>query len=124
MRQSIPLIFIAFIGACSDNNGNTGGNGSGQDMAASVAACDVVKQDCPSGQKCVPKVKGADLVVIGSACVPNGTVAEGQPCVPKEADPSLLNSDCVAGTQCDDTGANAASVCRKYCGAGAACSNA
>jgi len=124
MRKSIPLLFIAFMCACSDsnNNSNTGGNGS--DMAASMPTCDIVKQDCPSGQKCVPKVKGADQTVVGSTCVTNGTIAEGQPCATNDSNSSLLNDNCVAGTMCDDTGPNVQTVCRKFCNKTTACSTA
>jgi hypothetical protein len=122
MRRSLPIFFfIAFISGCGGNDNNpTGGNGD-QDMAVSTMDCDVLKQDCGSGQKCVPKVKGADWVVVGATCIADGTVAEGQPCQHDERNTTLINDNCVKGTMCDDVGANATLLCKKFCDKTTAC---
>jgi hypothetical protein len=121
MRRSIPLLVLVFVSGCGGSNDTT----SPQDMSGLTGAqtCSVVKQDCPSGQKCVPKVQGAGLTVVGSTCVANGTVAEGQPCVMVPSS-GLLNDNCLAGSVCDNTGGDSSLHCRKSCTATVACSSA
>lgn len=135
MRRSIPLFLLAFFSACGSNNNNNNGNGTqdmsvagggGGDMSGSTGMflCNVVKQDCPSGQKCVPKVQGANQMVVGSGCVPNGTVAESQACMITSKNSALLADNCVAGTVCDNSGGDSTLHCRKFCDTMTACSGA
>ena len=104
----------------SGGTGGSGGSGS-NDMSASTApGCDFTTQTgCGTGEKCIPSVSGNQLVYI---CVPNGTVPEGQPCTPSNANGNELNDNCVAGTVCDNDGPNSANACRKVCTADSSCS--
>jgi hypothetical protein len=54
-------------------------------------------------------------------CVPNGTIASGQPCVVSDA---TGLDDCLKGMLCDNDGANAANICRKYCTKSSDCTGA
>jgi hypothetical protein len=125
MRRSIPFFVLVLVSGCgnSTNNNNTGGNGTADMSATGSGACSVVKQDCASGQKCVPKVQGADKTVVGTTCVPNGTVAEDQPCTMSSTS-GVLNDNCLAGTICDNSGGDSSLHCRKSCDATTSCSNA
>jgi hypothetical protein len=132
MRPSIYLLPFAFLCACSSNDNGGGGSdmaapSGGQDLAMSAASCDVLKQDCASGQKCVPKVMGAAQMVVGTQCMPNGSIAEGQPCQMDSSNAAVLNDNCAPGLLCDNTGGASTTICRKYCspttmcGTGLAC---
>jgi hypothetical protein len=140
MRWSIlSLLVLALASGCggdSGNNGNGGsggtgggggsggsggggGNGGGSDMGVG-GSCSVLKQDCTGGQKCIPLIQGANATVVGTTCVPNGTVAEGMACV-QVSNNTQLNDNCVAGTVCDNTGNDSTLHCRKYCDATTKC---
>jgi hypothetical protein len=125
MRRSIPLFVLVLVSGCGNSaNNNTGGNGTA-DMSGTSGgggACSVVKQDCGSGQKCVPKVQGAAQMVVGTVCVPNGTIAADQPCMMASMSGGVLNDNCVAGTICDNSGGDSSLHCRKSCDATNTCS--
>ena len=119
------------LGAGTGGNGGAGGTGGsggaggsggsgGNDMSAPTASgCDFTTQmGCGTGEKCIPSFGGNQLVYV---CVPNGTVAEGQPCTPSTANNNDLNDNCVAGTVCDNDGPNSANTCRKVCTADTSC---
>jgi hypothetical protein len=128
MRPSIALVVLALVSACGSNgNGNGNGNSNTSDMSGSgltgAKTCSVVTQDCGSGQKCVAKVQGANMTVVGTTCVANGTVTEGQPCMMVSAS-GLVNDNCVAGTVCDNSGGDSSLHCRKTCSTSTTCSSA
>lgn len=120
MRTTI-VIALALCGCGGDNN-----NSTQQDMAMMLdlttkadfslpAACDVVKQTgCMTGQKCVPSFDASGN--IKSACVANGTGAEGASCMPT-SDQNLANDDCKGGLVCDAISDLSPSgfSCRKFC---------
>jgi hypothetical protein len=114
MRTTIlttSLLATLFVFGCdSTNNG-----GSIMDMAMSMsddmqpdsgalASCDPTKQECPTGQKCAVVT---NMMMAGAACVPDGTVDDGQACTR-----TMGMDNCKAGLACSRGGGN---VCRKLC---------
>jgi len=132
MRSS--LIVVCLLGACSGNgldsqNGDGGGGGdlamsSGNDLSMSgsqdLAAggmCDLIKEDCPPGDKCV--VVNMMMMTTTQCVMTVGSVADGQPCMRGMGG---APDDCAAGLACTTRGASAMSpVCRKYCAADGDC---
>jgi hypothetical protein len=79
-----------------------------------VTGCDLLAQDCPSGQKCtVVNMNGMSTI----SCEPAGTIAEGMACMRSNG-----VDNCAAGLICTRTG-SAALTCRKLCDSTTACSS-
>jgi hypothetical protein len=102
-----------FLVACSSNNSDNTLDMSlaGDDLSTTpdqgAMACDITRQDCPTGQKCV--VLGAVMATI--SCVMAGTVTDGMPCTR-----DMMGGDnCAAGLSCQR------GFCRKYCGSDGDC---
>jgi hypothetical protein len=108
-----------FLVACSSNNVNNTDNSDmavpGGDLSTTpdqgAMACDVIKQDCPTGQKCA--LTGGGGMAPTPTCVMAGTVTDGQPCMR-----GMMGApdNCAAGLVCSRSGA-----CRKYCAADTDC---
>ncbi|HZS37783.1 MAG TPA: hypothetical protein VFF06_13190 [Polyangia bacterium] len=130
MRSSI--LAVCLLGACSGNglNSQNGDAGSSTDLAMSSssdlaapsgdlagAMCDLLKQDCPSGNKCV----AVNMMMMTSfQCVPlAGMVTDGQPCM---RGMNGMPDDCNAGLTCTTRGSTTMNpLCRKLCGADSDC---
>jgi hypothetical protein len=103
------------------NNTTTGGSNTttgGNTTGGQSAACDVVGQSCPSGQKCTTALDASGMEV--GQCVPDGTVGLGQSCIADNNDPTRWDDNCKAGGFCVDVG-GIGSVCRKVCVSDSAC---
>jgi hypothetical protein len=110
-------------GTGGSGGGGAGTGGTGGDMAM-IPSCDVAAQTgCMSGQKCVPSFGGGGGGGGKGTCVANGTVAEGQPCMPATGSGKTINDNCVAGTICDNDGPGSTNVCRKVCTADMQCAS-
>ena len=90
---------------------------------ATSYCCDLnVATSCGAGQRCVPgndATTSANLTF--TACVPNGTLAEGMPCMRTDG---LIGVDmCVAGTICANIRQPTPTmrVCRRVCGENSNC---
>ncbi len=134
MRTSLLLVSALVVVGCSNgnkgNNNDQGVGGGGSDMSASAGGstdmsgttapgCDVAMQTgCAAGQKCVPSFNGN---MLGGTCVANGTVTEGQPCMPASGGGMVVNDNCVGGFICDNDGPHSANACRKICTADGGC---
>jgi hypothetical protein len=113
--RTLLLVSIAFA-ACDSNNLNNNNNDlsmSNNDMTtmpdqAGGQSCDLVKQDCGSGMKCV-LAGGGMMMAAQPTCVAAGTVTDGMPCMR-----GMMGQpdNCAAGLVCP-RGMN--SVCRKIC---------
>jgi hypothetical protein len=94
------------IGGDGGNPGDGGNTGDGSTGPCTTTvltgSCDIVQQNCPSGQECAPvQIDGG----FQSQCVPNstGNIKEGYACTPAQQNP------CVAGLECIDN------RCAKHC---------
>ncbi len=67
--------------------------GLGSDTACFTGDCDLVRQDCPSGQKCT--YVGTDAGTYVRGCTLEGTAEEGQPCAP-----TTTSNSCKRGLIC------------------------
>jgi hypothetical protein len=125
MRLKLALVFVAAAVGC-----DSGGGGSKADMAMKIMSkdmstqpvnCDVVKQDCGGGKRCVAAWDGSG----GSSgsCVTDGTVAAGGACMFASDPTTLLDDNCKAGSTCDDLIGTGNPVCRKYCAANTDCAS-
>jgi hypothetical protein len=120
MRTTILLTTALFVFGCDDGNNS---NNTSVDMAVAgdvdmapdlgaVTGCDLVKQDCPSGDKCTTAGGGGGgggggMMMATTQCVANGTVADGMPCTRTNG-----ADNCLAGLSCARA---SGSVCRKIC---------
>jgi hypothetical protein len=115
-------IALALIG-CRGGNPNRAASSSdgGASISAdmSFASCDLIKQDCSAGQKCVPDLD-SDTAGAGR-CVRAGTVAEGQPCTYDDPAADVAGDNCAPGLKCDSAGSDAADTCQKLCSSDATC---
>jgi hypothetical protein len=120
----ICLFAILAIGCGDDTTGNTAPPDLSvkvlHDLSALNTMCDVAKQDCASGQKCVGMFDSSGAV--NGTCVMNGTVAAGMACTNQQSPDTLLDN-CVAGFVCDNLFGNAASICRKVCSQDSDCAS-
>src|SRR5579859_7595202 len=114
MRTSLILL-VAAIG-CGNNNETPPQDLSvpavKKDLSGLNTSCDLVKQDCPMGKKCVGSFDG---MTWSGTCVNNGTVAAGAACMPS-TNMMLLDDNCVAGYVCDNIFGSQSNTCRKICG--------
>lgn len=90
-----------------DSGGNDGGGNDGSSgpctTTALTGACDIVAQNCPSGQECAAVQTDGGFQ---AQCIPNstGNIKEGYACTQ-----SGNNNPCVAGLECIDN------RCAKHC---------
>lgn len=75
--------------------------GGGPDSGAGANECDVIDNDCPDGEKCVPWANDGGETWNATRCVPvaDGAAAAGEPCV-MEGSPTSGVDDCDAGSTC------------------------
>lgn len=118
MRATLFVLSLSFFG-CDSNPIN---NNMTHDMAMVVhdlsgnnSSCDVTKQDCGTGKKCVGQVQGSgqNAMIVGT-CVDDGTVAEGGTCTQGMSMDTYLDN-CKAGFVCDDLLGADTLKCRKIC---------
>jgi hypothetical protein len=121
MRTAL-LVTLVFA-ACDNNNLNNNNDdlsmNSNDDLStmpdqAGGQSCDLLKQDCPTGQKCA-LVGGGGMMAAMPTCVTAGTVTDGQPCMR-----GMMGQpdNCAAGLVCPRSGGGgmtSTSVCRKIC---------
>lgn len=94
----------------ADVTGGTEGDGG------LMGECDIWKQDCAPGDKCVPWSAEADLLPDDIRCCPepaNPRLA-GEECMVQDYFGSCMD-DCVAGTFCMDIDGDGAGVCQPFC---------
>lgn len=94
-----------------------GGTGS----ACFAGACDVVRQDCPSGQRCTYGVANGAR---SRMCVQDGASNEGDPCSLSGGSGAQTFDTCKKGLYCIDTsGGEGAPTfqCQRFCHATAQC---
>jgi hypothetical protein len=125
MRATVLLLSLSVFG-CDDNTNNNNNNTHDlamvmHDLSGSNTSCDVTKQDCGTGKKCVGQVQGTgnNAMVVGT-CVDDGTVAEGGACTQGMSMDTYLD-DCKAGFVCDDIFGSDSLKCRKICTADSDC---
>ncbi len=117
-RLIISALCAVAFGACGGgDDGDTGisltdaGGAGGAD--ADTGVCNPVTQaGCEAGEKCAQLVESADPFLARTACVPDGTVAEGQACTRGEAGAATGFDDCAAGYDCTN------GVCTEICDVG------
>ena len=85
----------------------------GPGTACFVGACDLVGQDCASGEKCSYQSDGG---VTYRACLTEGTANEGEAC-PTAQSPN----GCVKGLICVAPGDGGSGVCERFCYADSDC---
>ena len=132
MKSLFPLMLVATVG-CSGND-NKGQDmavmdaavpdqsGSAGDLKGSGGSCNILAQTgCNAGERCVAVMGGTMMnpMLVGS-CAPDGTVAEGAACTIDNTGAD----DCKGATYCDNTGANANYLCRKFCAGDTGCTTA
>jgi hypothetical protein len=125
---TLSVFFTLLAAGCSGGGRASAGAGltsadATSDAGAAALPCDLNKQDCVQGQKCVPAVVAGAVPGTG-VCASDGTVAVGGACVLNTANMDAWEDNCVAGTLCDNDGPNNAYVCRKICSDDTACTNA
>src|SRR5262245_36337561 len=90
-RKILLVVSILVAAACEDTGlggedmaspsdlAGASADGPKGDMAGAAAQCDLVKQDCPGGQKCTVKI---GQMAIQKVCVAStGQVTEGMQCM-------------------------------------------
>jgi len=125
MRLFLALAVMA--AGCGNKNAATDDMGTADDLSAAPdllppASCSITAQDCGAAFKCAPTQSG--MTVVGK-CVADGTVDEGQSCMPQMSMTMILDN-CKAGLICDNigTGSNTKFACRKICTADSMCTTA
>jgi hypothetical protein len=88
------------------------------DLSGAAGACDLVKQDCAVGQKCVIVYNTAERA-FATGCSSAGTVTEGQACTRSAG--ALSPDNCMKGLQCAHDGNGLPTVCRTVCSPTSAC---
>ncbi|XXF80685.1 hypothetical protein P2318_13305 [Myxococcaceae bacterium GXIMD 01537] len=86
------------------------------------ATCDVVRQDCPAGQRCTYVLSNG---VRSRQCVQEGVSEEGDPCSLAGTSPAQTFDTCKKGLYCVDRPAGDAGttfVCQRFCHATTQCS--
>jgi hypothetical protein len=86
-----------------------------------AAPCDVVRQDCPAGQRCTYVLSNTTR---GRACVEDGTSAEGDPCSLAGSSATQTFDTCAKGLYCVDTAlgdGGTAFQCQRFCHDSAQC---
>lgn len=89
--------------------------GGGQGNRCFPGECDLVAQNCPSGNKCTYVRQGS---VTSRRCVKDGTVAEGGSCSSTATPEGDFYDTCKAGLYCTDQVApdgGTAFACQKFC---------
>ncbi|MGZ3459329.1 MAG: hypothetical protein ACXU86_12600 [Archangium sp.] len=87
----------------------------GQSNLCFPGECDLVAQDCPSGNKCTYVRQGSATI---RRCVPDGTVAEGAACQSTATPEGDFYDTCKAGLYCTDESApdgGTSFTCQKFC---------
>jgi hypothetical protein len=99
---------------CSERDaGGDPGEDAGGDPEADArplpdtAECHPLEQNCGEGQKCTATVESSDPLSIVTACVPDGSIAQGGACT--FAAGGEGDDDCVAGNLC------VLQSCRQFC---------
>jgi hypothetical protein len=103
--------------SCHYTDLTDGGTGS----RCFAAPCDVVRQDCPSGQRCTYVLANT---VRTRACVEDGTSAEGDPCSLAGTSSTQSYDTCAKGLYCLDTAltdGGTAFQCQRFCHDSAQC---
>lgn len=90
-----------------------------KDLSGLNTSCDLVKQDCPSGKKCVGMFDGTNW---NGTCIANGSVAAGGACMPGMS-MDTLDDNCVAGYACDNIYGSLSNTCHKICGQDSDCAS-
>ena len=126
MRVTVLTLSLAVFG-CSNNNNMMMNHPHDMamvthDLSGNNTTCDVTKQDCGTGKKCVGQTQGTGMnaMVVGT-CVADGTVGEGQACMTMMSPDTYLDN-CKAGLICDDIFGSDTLKCRKICTADTDCS--
>jgi hypothetical protein len=127
--RTFVIAVLAVAGGCSNETVNIPGvdmKASGADMAmgssdsGASGMCDLIKQDCPMGQKCVAANVGTQQnPMLGTECVPLASMVVGlnQTCMR-----AMGMDNCDKGLSCSTVGAPAGMrVCLKVCAAGTDC---
>ncbi|NMO15051.1 hypothetical protein, partial [Pyxidicoccus fallax] len=85
-----------------------------------AAECDVVRQDCPQGQRCTYVGQGG---ATQRRCVEAGTAEEGAPCTLAANDGGLTYDTCQQGLFCKDEPVDGGTgfFCRRLCHATSEC---
>lgn len=124
---------LTFSGRTGEERCTTFNGGTSQTYSTTLTArtlpgatsycCDLNDvTSCGAGQRCVPGGEAtAPSYLTFTACVPNGTLAEGMPCMRTDG---LLGVDmCVAGTVCANIRQPTVTmrVCRRVCGDNSHC---
>ncbi len=95
----LPFAFVSLLYACGETE--TEGPEVPPDAPPSVQPCNPVTQaGCEVGEKCAELVEQVEPLLRKVACVPDGTVGEGEACSQGEAGASSGFDDCQAGLGC------------------------
>ena len=132
MRNLLFLAGALLVFACSnDENMGTPDLAASTDMPikvdAALAACDVIKQDCPAGQKCTVLQTGTGQnASFASGCIASdANIAAGMPCV--RNNDTVGDDACAKGLFCTgvgypvDSAGNPVRHCNALCAADATC---
>jgi hypothetical protein len=122
MQSRLALVLTAAVVGCGGGGGGSKDMAvvtNNKDMTMAPVNCDVVKQDCGAGKRCVAAFDGQGGA--SGSCIADGTVAAGGTCMFGSDPTTLFDDNCKAGYTCDDTIGTGTAVCRKYCGADSDC---
>jgi hypothetical protein len=85
------------------------------DCSAVGGSCDIVAQNCPSGQECVlTSGAGGATVTACEPTQPSESIQKGYPCCPGQSNPCLPGLECNGQSACTD-GGTPTGVCAARC---------